>query len=83
MQYATRQAPTVANLAEGVVLQVQLVQSGANYLLQVLHRGHPAGALLGSKVARLKERLLDGQAFEATVSAINGSLVTLRVQAKI
>lgn len=79
-QLATPQPAVVALLSVGAVLQVMLVQNGATYLLQVVFGGQPAGGLLGAMATRLRECILSGQNFEATVTAINAGQVTLRIE---
>lgn len=79
-QLATPQPKVVAQLAVGAVMQVNVFQGGVTYLLQVVYRGQAAGRLLGSMTLRLREFLLGGHSFQATVLAINGALVTVRVE---
>lgn len=72
----------VDNLLEGSLLEVVITQSGSTTIVAAVHDGKIAGGIAAPQVQRLRECLLGGTQYCATVLSVNGGQVRIRVAAK-
>jgi hypothetical protein len=79
-QLTSPQPSLVKELSVGQVLDVNIVNVKGQQLLQVLKNGQPVGGLIGSDAARLRECILGGHHFNATVMSINGGQVRVHIE---
>jgi molybdopterin-binding protein len=79
-QIATPQQGAILTLSQGDVLQVALVPSGGAQVVAVLKNGQLIGGLAGGLVNRLRECLLSGNQFKATVLTINNGQVRVEIE---
>jgi hypothetical protein len=79
-QLASPQLEAVEKLSVGQVLQVAIITMNAVQVLVVQVKGATAGSLIGSSASRLRECILKGHRYQATVTGINGGQVTLTVE---
>lgn len=78
-QLVTPQA-AVATLAIGQVLQLDIVRRGAEQVLAALANGAVVGVLIGDNATRLRECILAGHSYTATVTRTNGLQITVDVE---
>lgn len=74
------QFPAIQTVQLGDILPVQIQLLGGVQAVAVLKNGIVVGGLVGGKVNRLRECLLQGSLFQATVVAANGALVQVEVE---
>lgn len=79
-QLASPQAAVVSTLKTGQVLQVSITTVGTTQVLVVQAGGANAGSLVGTNATRLRECILAGSQYQATVTAIQSGQVTLQVE---
>lgn len=79
-QLASPQPQVVATLAMGQVLDVAVVTVQAVQALVALANGVTVGALVGTHAKRLRECVLSGHVYKATVVKLNGGQVTIEVE---
>lgn len=79
-QLASPQPAALQLIEEGFVLEVGILPVGALQVLQVVFQGQMVGGLAGGLVARLRECILRGARFQATVLSKDGALVRLRIE---
>src|SRR4051812_40178813 len=79
-QIASPNPAVVPTLAIGEVLDVMLTAGGGLAAVQVLKNGQPVGGLLANLVPRLRECILAGTTYQATVTALNGGQVRVLVE---
>lgn len=79
-QLTSPQPMVVQTLSAGEILQVNIVNLKGQQILQVLKNGEPVGGLIGGDAGRLRECILAGHDFNATVLTINGGQVRVHVE---
>lgn len=79
-QLASPQAAVVSTLSPGQVLQVVITTVGTSQVLVVQSGGANAGSLVGTNAIRLRECILAGSKYKATVTAIQSGQVTLQIE---
>lgn len=79
-QIATPQPAMIPTIQQGDVLDVQIVRIGAAQAVAVLKNGQVVGGLAGGLVNKLRECLLGGKPFKATVTSINGGQVNVDIE---
>lgn len=79
-QIATPQANTIGLLHVGSVLDVTVMNMGGAVAVAVFLQGALIGGLAGGLVNRLRECLLGGTRFKATVQAINGPQILVEIE---
>jgi len=79
-QIATPQPGAVQTLLLGDVLDVSVVNIGGALAVAVSKSGSIVGGLAGGLVNKLRECLLGGTVFRATVLTINGGQVMVEVE---
>jgi hypothetical protein len=78
-QISSPKVDVVKHLIKGVVLTVGLAQVGGVTAVVLVHQGQVAGGVADPSVQRLRECIAQGTQYAATVRAINGGLVTVRI----
>jgi hypothetical protein len=79
-QIATPQPGAIQTIMVGDVLQVGLLPVGGAQVVAVLKNGQLIGGLAGGLVNRLRECLLAGNQFKATVLSINNAQVRVEIE---
>lgn len=79
-QLTSPQPAVVQTLSVGEILQIDIVSIKGQQILQVLKDTQPVGGLIGGDAARLRECILAGHEFNATVISINGGQVRVHVE---
>jgi len=79
-QLTSPQPAVVQTLFVGEILQIDIVSVKGQQILQVLKNAQPAGGLVGGDAGRLRECILGGHQFNATVLSINGGQVRVHVE---
>lgn len=79
-QLSSPKSDVIAGLKPGELLQISLIQAGGVQTVQVLRHGKVAGGLTAPDVKRLRECILEDHVFEATVMAVTGGQVKVRVK---
>jgi hypothetical protein len=79
-QLASPQPAVLPTLSIGQVLQVGIVTIKTTQVLVVQADEQTAGSLVGSSASRLRECILGGHSYKATVTNINGGQVTLVIE---
>lgn len=79
-QIATPQPGAVPTISVHEVLQVGIVPTGGAQVVAVLKNGNLIGGLAGGLVTRLRECLLAGTKFKATVLSINNGQVRVEIE---
>jgi len=79
-QVATPSPAVVPTLNVGDVLDVTLSAGGGLAAVQVHRNGQLVGGLLANLVPRLRECILAGTSYQATVTALNGGQVRVLVE---
>ncbi len=74
------QLPAIQSVQVGDILQVDIQPVGGVQAVAVIKNGIVVGGLLGGKVNRLRECLLQGSKFKATVKSVNGALVQVEIE---
>lgn len=78
-QISSPKADVIKDLVRGAALNVALAQVGGVSTVVLTYEGRLAGGIADPSVQRLRECLAQGTQYTATVRAINGGLVTVRV----
>lgn len=78
-QIATPNAAGIATVAVGKVLAVTLHLSGGQQVVALFNGSILVGGLSGGPVNRLRDCLAAGTRYTATVKAISGALVMVRI----
>lgn len=78
-QISSPKADVVKGLAPGIVLEVALEQQGALSVVVLKHDGQVAGGIADPNVPRLRECIAQGTQYSATVRAVQGGLVIVRI----
>ncbi|WBY03294.1 hypothetical protein PE066_07095 [Ramlibacter tataouinensis] len=79
-QISSPQHPAILSVNPGDVLDVAIQPLNGIQAVTVLKNGQVVGGLVGGKVDRLRECLLQGNTFKATVLASNGPQVRVQVE---
>lgn len=79
-QLSSPVAAVVQQLAVGDVMQVVSQPGPVVALVQAMYRGQIAGGIAAAQISRLLECLSQGHAYKATVTAIQGGQVKIRVE---
>lgn len=79
-QIASPVPAAVGALKAGAVLTVTVVNSGGTQQVQVYDGVQLVGGLLANRVSRLRECILNGSAFNATVISVSGGQVRVTVE---
>ena len=79
-QIATPQVGAIQTLKMGDVLDVQVVNVSGAHAVAIFKQNNLIGGLAGGLVNRLRECLLGGSVFKATVTTINGGQITLDIE---
>lgn len=79
-QIATPQAKALTGLKIGEILDVAVVPVNGAQVVAVRKGTETVGGLAGGLVNRLRECLLQGKRFSATVQKINGAQITVHVE---
>lgn len=79
-QIATPQAGVVQSLREGHVLGVGIVGVDGAPVVAVFRDGSLVGGLAGGLVTKLRECLLGGTFYKATVVTVNGGYVLVDIE---
>jgi len=79
-QIATPQAKALPGLMIGNILEVVVVPMNGAQVVAVRKGAEVVGGLAGGLVNRLRECLLQGKRFSATVLKINGAQVSIHVE---
>lgn len=79
-QLASPQVAVVSKLSKGQTLQVDIATVGATQVLVVQAGGANAGSLVGTNATRLRECILAGSQYLATVVDIQSGQVTLQIE---
>ena len=79
-QIATPQPDALPALNVGDVLDVGIISIGGAQAVAVSKNRETVGGLAGGMVARLRECILSGHTFKATVLSINGAQVMVRIE---
>lgn len=82
-QLSSPKADVIQNLTVGSVLKIELKKLGDTYTIVVTWNGQVAGGLTAPDVQRLRECILDGHEYAATVLSINQGQVKVRVKAVV
>jgi len=80
MQLSSPQAAVVATLSIGDVLDVGIAGLNGTQVLQVSKQGQAVGGLVGSFAAKLRECILGGTVYDATVLTVLGGQVRVHVE---
>lgn len=80
-QLSSPKQAVVANIQVGDELSVATQTVGGTTVVVVLHNGQVAGGLASPLVLRLRECIASGTQYTATVTAVNGGQVRVRVKA--
>jgi hypothetical protein len=80
IQLSSPQAAVVQSLSPGVVLDVGIASFNGTQVLQASRNGATVGGMVGGQAARLRECILAGSKFKATVQTINGGQVRVWVE---
>lgn len=78
-QLSSPKANVIQGLKVGEVLQVEVKKEGDLRLVQVMRKGQLAGGLTSPEVGQLRECLLKGFEYDATVIAVSDGQVRVRV----
>jgi hypothetical protein len=78
-QLSSPKSDVIAGLKVGEVLDVVLKQDGGVQTIQVLRAQKVAGGLTAPDVKRLRECILSGHTYKATVTAVTGGQVKVRI----
>lgn len=79
-QVASPNPVVVATLNVGDVLDVTLTAGAVVAAVQVMHNGQLVGGLLANMIPRLRECILAGTTYQATVTVLNGGQVRVLVE---
>lgn len=79
-QIATPQAKALAGLKSGDVLEVAVIPVSGAQVVAVRKGAEVVGGLAGGLVNRLRECLIQGKRFSATVLKINGAQISIHVE---
>jgi hypothetical protein len=79
-QLSSPKADVVQGLGPGQVLDVRLTQQGSVYTIVVMRDDRLAGGLTAPAVQRLRECILKGYLYGATVLSVNEGQVRVRVK---
>lgn len=79
-QVASPNPAIVPTLSHGDVLDVTLFAGGGLAAVQVTQNGQRIGGLLANLVPRLRECILAGTSYQATVTGLNGGQVRVLVE---
>jgi hypothetical protein len=79
-QISSPQHPAIQSVNVGDVLAVQIQQLNAAQAVTLLKNGQVVGGLVGGKVDRLRECLLQGNKFRSTVLSSNGPQVRVEIE---
>lgn len=79
-QLSSPKADVIQGILPGNVLNVDLRQQGTAYTIIVLREGQVAGGLTAPDVQRLRECILAGVKYGATVVSVNEGQVKVRVK---
>lgn len=79
-QINSPQSPAIGTVEVGDVLTVEIKPLGGTQAVAVVKNGVVVGGLIGGKVNRLRECLIKGSEFKATVLAVNGPQVQIDVE---
>ena len=79
-QIATPQPGAIGSMRPGLVLDVTVVNMGGVLAVAVSAQGTLVGGLAGGLVNRLRECLLGGTLFKATVLSVNGAQIMLEIE---
>lgn len=74
------QPPAIQTVQVNDVLQVEIRPFGSVQSVVVLKNGVIVGGLIGGKVNRLRDCLLNGSLFKGTVLSANGAQVQIEVE---
>jgi len=80
VQLSSPQAAVVQTLLVGEVLQVRIAGVNGTQVLQVSKQGSAVGGLIGSFSAKLRECIIGGTVYDATVLTISGGQVRVHVE---
>lgn len=81
-QIATPQPGALQSIQQGDVLDVSIINMGGALAVAVSKNGTIVGGLAGGLVNKLRECLLGGTVFNATVLTINGGQVMVEIEPK-
>jgi hypothetical protein len=79
-QISSPQSPAIQSVRVGDVLVVQIQALGGIQAVAILKNGQVVGGLVGGKVKRLRDCLVQGSQFKATVLTVNGAQVQVEVE---
>lgn len=79
-QIATPQPGAVLTLRVGDILDVTVINMGGALAVAVSKNGNVVGGLAGGLVNKLRECLLGGTNFRATVLTINGAQIMVEIE---
>ncbi len=80
VQLTSPQPTVVATISVGEVLDVVLTPRQAVLVIEAQKNGVAVGGIAGLDAARLRACLTDGHPFKATVLAVNGGQVRVKVE---
>jgi hypothetical protein len=80
-QIASPKAAAVSKLKVGDVLEVEVQTQGKAAVVMLLFKGKAAGGLASPQVSQLRECIEDGTTYKATVTAVQGAVIKVTVEA--
>lgn len=80
-QISSPKMPVIQAVVVGTILDVGVQQAGSVTVVVVLHQGQVAGGVASPSVHQLRECIQQGTAYRATVTAVNGPQVSIRIEA--
>lgn len=81
-QLSSPKDEVVDNLTVGSLLEVTITQSGSTTIVAAMYEGQIAGGIASPQVQKLRECILGGTRYYATVLTLNGGQVRIRVASK-
>ena len=81
-QLSSPKEEVVDTLSIGSQLEVTITQSGSTTIVAAMWNGKIAGGIAAPQVQRLRECILGGTRYHATVLSISGGQVRVRIGAK-
>jgi len=80
-QISSPKPAVIQGIAVGTVLVVAVQQIGSVTAVVVMHQGQVAGGVASPRVVLLRECIQNGTTYQATVTAVSGPLVSIRIEA--
>jgi len=80
-QISSPKTQVTQNIVVGTILEVAVEQTNNVTIVVVKHQNQTAGGVASPVVQRLRECIQQGTVYRATVTAVNGPQISIRIEA--